>query len=62
MEQPPKRFHCTATTPWKPEYGTPVVHEGTDNIGEQEDGWPGGDIITVKCRNCGHIWRQELPQ
>ena len=25
-------------------------------------GWPGGDIVTYECRNCGHRWKAELPQ
>jgi hypothetical protein len=56
------RYECTQEAPWKPEYGTPVTHGSTQKIGEQEDGWPGGDIVTIECRFCGHRWKQELPQ
>ncbi len=38
------------------------THENVVEVGEQEDGYPGGDIITVKCLNCGKTWRVELPQ
>jgi hypothetical protein len=55
-------YECTHEAPWKPEYGTPVLHGSTHMIGEQEDGGPGGDIITVECRFCGYRWKQELPQ
>ncbi len=38
-------------------------HEPLDKeVGEQEDGWPGGDIVTYECPNCGTRWKQELPQ
>ncbi len=53
---------CTKANPWKPEMGTPVEHEGCYEIGEQEDGWPGGDIIRRRCPNCGTEWTEELPQ
>ena len=56
------RFQCTKDTPWKPEYGTPVNHTSTHEVGEQRDGWPGGDLVTIECRNCGHRWEAELPQ
>ena len=55
-------YQCTAKTPWKPEYGTPVEHEQTREVGDPVDGWPGGDIVTLECRNCGHRWQAELPQ
>lgn len=53
---------CTKANPWKPEMGTPVEHEGAHEVGEQEDGWPSGDIVTMECPNCGERWRMELPQ
>lgn len=61
------RVHCTAEHPATREsmadpYVTLVVHSEVDEVGEQEDGWPGGDIVTYRCRNCGHRWRSELPQ
>jgi hypothetical protein len=56
------RYLCTTLSP-KPE-GAPGswAHEFYDEIGEQENGYPGGDIITVKCCSCGEQWKQELPQ
>ena len=53
---------CTKDNPWTPEMGTPVVHEDAREVGEQEDGYPGGDIVTLECKNCGHRWKMELPQ
>lgn len=55
-------FHCTSWDPWKPEYGTPVIHSNVKEVGEQESGYPSGDIVTKRCVNCGHEWRSELPQ
>jgi len=60
-----ERFQCTPDNPWR---GTPegehvlVAHSDVHEVGEQENGWPGGDIVTYECRNCGHRWKAELPQ
>jgi hypothetical protein len=53
---------CTKDAPWKPEMGGPVQHAAVHEIGDQADGYPGGDIVTYECMNCGHRWRAELPQ
>lgn len=53
---------CTARKPWKPEYGTPVRHSNVHEVGEQMDGYPGGDIQKYRCSNCGATWTEELPQ
>lgn len=55
-------FHCTPQTPWRVGLPTPVEHSIVHEVGEQEDGYPGGDIVTYECANCGHRWRAELPQ
>ena len=52
---------CTKEHPWKDDL-VPIEHQDTYEVGEQEVGWPGGDVIRIKCRNCGHQWKQELPQ
>jgi hypothetical protein len=56
-------IECTAANPWdrKPAAGM-VRHDGAYEVGDQEDGYPGGDIVTMECPNCGHRWRIELPQ
>lgn len=54
-------LECTKDAPWKGQPGR-VRHHDTAEVGEQEDGWPGGDIVRIRCRNCGHEWEQELPQ
>jgi hypothetical protein len=53
---------CTKDKPWDRVTPGPVEHDDVREIGEQEDGWPGGDIVTYECGNCGHRWRAELPQ
>lgn len=58
-------FTCTKEHPWSREIDTSdmqVCHPDAHEVGEQEDGWPAGDIVTYKCPNCGHRWKMELPQ
>ena len=55
-------FVCTKETPWDRTVKGPVQHNAAHEVGEQEDGWPGGDMVTYECSNCGHRWRAELPQ
>jgi len=37
-------------------------HTNAHEVGEQLDGWPGGDIVRMRCDDCGESWRMELPQ
>jgi hypothetical protein len=37
-------------------------HSDTEELGNQEDGNPAGDIIKVRCKTCGMVWKEELPQ
>jgi hypothetical protein len=55
---------CTKDQPWdhQPRPGTIILHPDADEVGEQRDGWPGGDLVDVRCPNCGHVWTKELPQ
>lgn len=55
-------FQCTKETPWRDGLPTPVEHHGAREVGEQENGYPGGDIVTMECRYCGHRWTKELAQ
>ena len=55
-------FVCTPENPWGPGKPTPVRHSDTREIGDQEDGWPSGDIVRMECKICGHTWKEELPQ
>jgi hypothetical protein len=58
---------CTKDNPYtkdrdenEPGYGW--EHDGAYEVGEQEPGWPGGDIVKMTCPNCGISWTTELPQ
>lgn len=55
-------FTCTKETPWDGKTKGPIVHDAVYEVGDQKNGWPSGDIVTYECRNCGHRWRDELPQ
>jgi len=55
-------FNCTAETPWTPDMKGRVAHVDAREVGEQENGYPGGDIVRYECPHCGHRWKQELPQ
>jgi len=37
-------------------------HPDAKEVGEQQDGYPGGDIVTYECSHCGARWKEELPQ
>ncbi len=55
-------YVCTKDKPWVPSIKPPVVHPDCHEVGDQKDGWPGGDIQKYHCPNCGHTWTAELPQ
>ena len=55
-------FICTPEAPWHEGLPTPVRHPSVHEVGNQEDGYPGGDIVTMRCDVCGHTWKMELPQ
>ena len=57
-----ERYQCTAEPPWDPSKGSRAVHDNTEDVGEQQDGYPGGDLQRVRCKNCGKSWTMELPQ
>jgi hypothetical protein len=64
------QFICTAETPWTairvpppPQgFATMVLHPDAKKVGDQRDGWPSGDLVTMRCPHCGHEWEKELPQ
>lgn len=57
-----ERYRCTKDAPWREGMLTPVEHDAVHEVGDQDNGWPGGDIVTYECRNCKTRWRSELPQ
>ncbi len=44
--------------------GAPGIweHTNAEEVGDQRPGYPGGDLITMRCKDCGHKWTEELPQ
>ena len=56
------RYRCTKENPWHKGIVGPSEHEGAYEVGEQEDGWPSGDLVRMRCPNCGVEWTKELPQ
>ena len=55
------RWICSASHPWRPGLPTPVVHPGASEVSSR-DGYPCGDIASMKCAVCGTEWEMELPQ
>lgn len=56
-----ERQECTEERPYAGDAGR-WYHPSAKEVGEQEDGWPGGDIITLLCPHCGLRFKEELPQ
>lgn len=56
------RHICTAADPYDPTRHWKGRHPDAREVGEQENGWPGGDIVTYQCPNCGITFKMELPQ
>ena len=54
-------FVCTPATPWRQGLPTPVLHPGGREI-DSRDGYPGGDIVTIRCDVCGTEWKEEVAQ
>ncbi len=57
-------IECTAEQPWEGtlQPGQRVRHHGAREVGEQEDGYPGGDLVRYECVHCGTRWKAEIPQ
>lgn len=58
---------CTSENPYtedrdKQENPRRWEHEQAVEVGQQEDGWPCGDIVRMRCKSCGVSWKTELPQ
>ncbi len=55
-------YLCTKARPMPEDAPGCWRHDDVHEIGDQVDGWPGGDIVTYECRSCRVRWRSELPQ
>ena len=59
---------CTKNNPYSPERDTaePGIgweHEGAHEVPDsQRSDWPSGDLVDMKCDDCGITWTTELPQ
>lgn len=62
ISQPHGRFLCSEAHPMPPKAEGLWEHTNAHEVGDQLDGYPGGDIIRMKCDDCGHTWTEELPQ
>lgn len=38
------------------------MHPDAAEVGEQRDGYPGGDLQGYECPHCKEKWTEELPQ
>ncbi len=58
------RFLCSPEHPMPKDApnGTRWVHTNVAEVGEQEDGYPGGNLQRMRCKDCGVNWKMELPQ
>jgi hypothetical protein len=59
--QPTERHVCTAANPWKRGMGR-AIHPDAVECGDQQSGWPSGDMQGYKCPHCGLYFDVELPQ
>lgn len=57
-----ERQICSPENPMPKNAGGRWAHTNVIEVGEQRDGWPGGDIQRYRCTDCGHEWTEELPQ
>lgn len=54
---------CVPGDPWTREKSKQAYHPHAKEVKDsQEDGWPSGDTVEVRCPVCGHSWTKELPQ
>jgi hypothetical protein len=53
---------CSPENPMPKDAPGQWEHTNTEEFGDQESGYPAGDIIKVRCKDCGHQWTEELPQ
>lgn len=63
---PDGRLLCTPERPMPigcgAAYDLRWAHTNIHEVGQQRDGWPGGDMVTMKCDDCGIVVEAELPQ
>lgn len=55
------RFLCSLEHPMQADASGRWEHDDMEEIGDQEDGWPSGDTVTMRCRCCGKTWSLDAP-
>lgn len=53
---------CTPENPMPKGATGRWAHTRVEEVGDQRDGYPGGDIQRMRCKDCGKEWTEELPQ
>jgi len=56
------KHYCEPGNPWSPDKSDRAVHPEAREVGDQQDGYPGGDTVKMHCPVCNHTWTRELPQ
>ncbi len=56
------RLICTEKDPWKPGMEKRIHPSSKPIPDSQQDGWPGGDTVTLRCPHCLSEFEIELPQ
>jgi hypothetical protein len=58
------RYLCSPEHPMPADYpsNSRWAHTNVEEVGDQEDGYPGGDMQRMHCKDCGYTWWTELPQ
>ena len=59
---PSARQTCSPESPRPTDATGRWEHTNVEEVGYQEDGWPGGDWQSYRCKDCGLTWEEELPQ
>lgn len=56
------RRACSHERPRPADHKGAWFHPLAREVGDQQDGYPGGDIVRYECPACGTSWKEELPQ
>jgi hypothetical protein len=57
-----ERYLCSPEHLMPTTAGGRWAHTNVEEIGDQVDNYPCGDLQRMRCRDCGATWWTELPQ